>query len=290
MEYHQNQFEDFSLLIFKNDKLIAILPANKVDNAVYSHQGLTYGGLVFSKSIKFEVVLYVFKNLLLYLQENEISKLILKQLPTIYTNLPNDELQYLSFIVKAKLLRRDVLSSIYLNSPLKITSNRLEGFKKAKNFQLVIKEESNFDAFWNEILIPNLQTKYKVNPLHNLEEITLLKNRFPNNIRQFNVYYENTIIAGTTIFETKNVAHAQYISANETKNQLGSLDYLFVYLLSEVFKNKSVFDFGVSNENQGLHINKGLQFWKEGFGARSVTQDFYEIETKNHKHLDTVFI
>ncbi len=290
MEYHQNQFEDFSLLIFKNDKLIAILPANKVDNAVYSHQGLTYGGLVFSKSIKFEVVLYVFKNLLLYLQENEISKLILKQLPTIYTNLPNDELQYLSFIVKAKLLRRDVLSSIYLNSPLKITSNRLEGFKKAKNFQLVIKEESNFDAFWNEILIPNLQTKYKVNPLHNLEEITLLKNRFPNNIRQFNVYYENTIVAGTTIFETKHVAHAQYISANETKNQLGSLDYLFVYLLSEVFKNKSVFDFGVSNENQGLHINKGLQFWKEGFGARSVTQDFYEIETKNHKHLDTVFI
>jgi hypothetical protein len=290
MEYHQNQFEDFSLLIFKNDKLIAILPANKVDNAVYSHQGLTYGGLVFSKSIKFEVVLYVFKNLLLYLQENEISKLILKQLPTIYTNLPNDELQYLSFIVKAKLLRRDVLSSIYLNSSLKITSNRLEGFKKAKNFQLVIKEESNFDAFWNEILIPNLQTKYKVNPLHNLEEITLLKNRFPNNIRQFNVYYENTIVAGTTIFETKHVAHAQYISANETKNQLGSLDYLFVYLLSEVFKNKSVFDFGVSNENQGLHINKGLQFWKEGFGARSVTQDFYEIETKNHKHLDTVFI
>lgn len=290
MEYHQNQFEDFSLLIFKNDKLIAILPANKVDNAVYSHQGLTYGGLVFFKSIKFEVVLYVFKNLLLYLQENEISKLILKQLPTIYTNLPNDELQYLSFIVKAKLLRRDVLSSIYLNSPLKITSNRLEGFKKAKNFQLVIKEESNFDAFWNEILIPNLQTKYKVNPLHNLEEITLLKNRFPNNIRQFNVYYENTIVAGTTIFETKHVAHAQYISANGTKNQLGSLDYLFVYLLSEVFKNKSVFDFGVSNENQGLHINKGLQFWKEGFGARSVTQDFYEIETKNHKHLDTVFI
>ena len=263
MEYHQNQFEDFSLLIFKNDKLIAILPANKVDNAVYSHQGLTYGGLVFSKSIKFEVVLNVFKNLLLYLQENEISKLILKQLPAIYTNLPNDELQYLSFIVKAKLLRRDVLSSIYLNSPIKISNNRLEGFKKAKHFQL---------------------------PIHTLEEITLLKNRFPNNIRQFNVYDENTIVAGTTIFETKHVAHAQYISANQTKNQLGSLDYLFVYLITEVFKNKTVFDFGTSNENQGLHINKGLQFWKEGFGARSVTQDFYEIETKNHILLDTVFI
>ena len=290
MEYHQNQFEDFSLLIFKNDKLIAILPANKVDNAVYSHQGLTYGGLVFSKSIKFEVVLNVFKNLLLYLQENEISKLILKQLPAIYTNLPNDEFQYLSFIVKAKLLRRDVLSSIYLNSPIKISNNRLEGFKKAKHFQLTIKEESSFDTFWNKILIPNLQTKYKVNPIHTLEEITLLKNRFPNNIRQFNVYDENTIVAGTTIFETKHVAHAQYISANQTKNQLGSLDYLFVYLITEVFKNKTVFDFGTSNENQGLHINKGLQFWKEGFGARSVTQDFYEIETKNYILLDTVFI
>ncbi|MFT6748422.1 MAG: hypothetical protein ACJAQ1_000334, partial [Flavobacterium sp.] len=45
MEYHSDRFEDFSLLVFNNkEKLVAILPANRVDESVFSHQGLTYGG------------------------------------------------------------------------------------------------------------------------------------------------------------------------------------------------------------------------------------------------------
>ena len=77
---------------------------------------------------------------------------------------------------------------------------------------------------------------------------------------------------------------------NENKNQLGSLDFLHDYLLKNVFNNKSFFDFGISNENQGKNINEGLLYWKESFGATSITQDFYEIETKNYSLLEGVFI
>ena len=48
--------------------------------------------------------------------------------------------------------------------------------------------------------------------------------------------------------------------------------------------------FGTSNENQGKHINEGLNFWKEGFGARTITQDFHEIDLGNINKLDTIFI
>ena len=78
-----------------------------------------------------------------------------------------------------------------------------------------------------------------------------MKALFPENIRQFNVYQKDKIVAGTTIFETRNVAHCQYISGNEDKNELGSIDFLFYHLISEIFKNKRFFDFGISNENQG---------------------------------------
>jgi hypothetical protein len=47
MEYHSDRFQDYSLLIFEEDKLIAVLPANRVEDRL-SHQGLTYGGLVYS--------------------------------------------------------------------------------------------------------------------------------------------------------------------------------------------------------------------------------------------------
>ena len=116
------------------------------------------------------------------------------------------------------------------------------------------------------------------------------KNKFNNNIRQFNVYHENDLIAGATIFETKTTAHVQYISSNNTKNELGSLDFLFNYLIKNTFSDKLFFDFGNSNEENGQKLNKGLLYWKEGFGAKSISQDFYKIETLNFNNLDNLFV
>jgi hypothetical protein len=98
------------------------------------------------------------------------------------------------------------------------------------------------------------------------------------------------LVAGTTIFESELVAHSQYISGNSIKNELGSLDFLHNTLISYTFKDKKYFDFGISNENQGKNINEGLLYWKESFGARTIVQNFYEIETKNYKLLENVLI
>ena len=290
MEYHQDRFDDFSLLVYFKNKLVGILPANIEGNQIYSHQGLSYGGLVLSRDIKFCVVIEIFYELLKYINENRFSNLVLKQVPSFYCSLFTEEIQYLMFFLNAELYRRDTLSVIDLNNEFKISENRLEGFKRGKKHGLLIKEEDEFELFWNEILIKNLENKHNAKPVHSLKEIMLLKKQFPANIRQFNVYHKGKIVAGTTVFESKNVAHSQYISGNNDKNKLGSLDFLHLFLIRETFKNKKYFDFGSSNENDGQNINKGLQFWKEGFGARIVTQDFYKISTHNYQALNKVFI
>ena len=80
----------------------------------------------------------------------------------------------------------------------------------------------------------------------------------------------------------------QYIGSTPEKNSLGSLDFLFHKLITEIYVNHKYFDFGNSHENGGMQINQGLNYWKEGFGARSLTHDFYEIETSNFKKLDSI--
>lgn len=290
MDYHKDRFEDFSLLVFKNEKLVAVLPANKVGQKIYSHQGLTYGGLILKKDVKFNIVIEIFFNLLCSLKESGFENLIMKQVPSIYESIFTEEIQYLMFVLKAKLIRRDTLSVIDLNNKLKISNNRQEGYKKAQKYNLVIKEEDNFESFWNTILVKNLKEKHNARPVHTIDEINILKKLFPENIRQFNVYNKDKIVAGTTIFESQNVAHSQYISGDENKNILGSLDFLHIHLVNEIFKRKKYFDFGTSNENNGLQINKGLQFWKEGFGARTVIQDFYDVKTSNYLLLNNVYI
>jgi hypothetical protein len=291
MEYHQDRFEDFSLLVFDEKNLLkAILPANRLGDNLYSHQGLTYGGLLLNQSSKLNEVIQISKHLLHFLSENGISILFLKQLPVIYAGFPSDEMEYLSFILNAKLVRRDSLSVLDLKTDYNFSKDRKQAINRGVKSELIVKEENIFAAFWNEILIPNLAIKHEAKPVHSIDDISFLKSKFPKNIRQFNVYKEDKIVAGTTIFESENVAHSQYISGNSDKNELGSLDFLHNYLLKEVFFKKDYFDFGISNENQGQNINQGLLFWKEGFGARTVVQNFYEIETKNYTLLENVLI
>ena len=290
MEYHKDRFQDYSLIVLDGEKWVAVLPANVVGNQVFSHQGLTYGGLVYSKKIKLASVLAIFKSVLSFLNDNKKEKLQLKLLPSIYHQKPAEELQYALFLVKAQLIRRDTLSVIDLSQENNLSKLRRRSIQKGVSNDFVIKEVDDFEEFWNEILIPNLAQKHKAKPVHSLEEIIKLKALFPENIRQFNVYENGFIVAGTTIFETSTVAHSQYISGKEDKNELGGLDLLFQQLITETFKNKPFFDFGISNEDQGRKLNEGLSYWKESFGASTNIQDFYEVKTSNYSLLDNVLI
>lgn len=290
MDYHNDRFEDYSLLYFKKRKLVGVLPANIVEGKIYSHQGLTYGGVVVQSKMKFEEYVSIIKNMLTYLTEHNIEQLYLKGLPEIYAAIPSSEFEYVQFLLDAEVVKVDISSTIKMDSCIAISNNRMEGYKRGLKFGLEIVEVKELDSFWNEILIPNLKEKHNASPVHSLSEVKLLKDFFPENIRQFNVYDKDELVAGTTVFETNNVAHSQYISGNDDNNKLGSLDFLHYYLIKEVFSDKAFFDFGISTENQGRSINKGLLFWKEGFGARATTYKTYEIETKNYINLSQVFI
>jgi len=292
MEYHSDRFEDYSLLVFdEKEKLIAILPANRVGDTLFSHQGLTYGGLVITEKIILAETIAIVKDVLKFLDSNEIKTLNLKLIPSIYHKLPSNEIDYILFLLEAKLYRRDSIAIVDLEHKLPISRIRKRGIEKGKGNNLRVEEVPVFDEFWNKILIPNLQNKYQVKPVHSIEEITYLKHKFPHLIKQFNVYFNTKIVAGITVFEKDNVVHPQYISGNELlNNELGSLDFLYNHLMNEVYIDKKYFDFGISNENQGKKLNESLHYFKESFGARTINQDFYEVETKRHSLLEHVLI
>ena len=291
IEYHQDRFEDFSLLVFEKDKLVSILPANRIEEAVFSHQGLTYGGFIFDDKIVLSETIEVVKKTLSFLNENGIVTLNLKLIPSIYHKLPSNEIDYILFLIEAKLYRRDSIAIVDLEHKLPISRIRKRGIEKGIKNELVVKDANSFEEFWNEILIPNLQSKYKANPVHSLEEITYLKSTFPGLIKQYNVYQKTKIVAGITVFEKDNVVHPQYVSGNEEiNNELGSLDFLYNHLMSKVYPNKKYFDFGPSSENQGKNLNESLHYFKESFGARTINQDFYEVKTANFSLLENILI
>ncbi|MGC4040137.1 MAG: GNAT family N-acetyltransferase [Flavobacterium sp.] len=290
MEYHSDRFSDFSLMVFEDDELVSIVPANRDGALLFSHQGLTYGGFVFGAKIKLGEAIGIAKSVFGFLCQNGISAFQMKMLPVIYNPFFAEEIKYAMFLMNARLIRRDCLSVIDLMLPFSFSKTRKESIRRGAKNDLVIKEELEFDLFWDEILIPNLDKKHKAKPVHTAAEIKRLQQKFPDNIRHFNVYYKDKIVAGTTIFITDRVAHPQYISGNPQKNELGSLDYLYNYLITDVFSDKHFFDFGPSHEENGKKINEGILFWKETFGAKTTVQDYYEVNTADFGLLENILI
>ena len=286
MEYHSDRFTDYSLLVYKDDLLYAVMPANIVGDKLYSHKGLTYGSLVLSKSAKLLYTFEAFKALLAFLNAKAISTLELRNIPTFYNTMPSDELSYFLFKANATLIKRDALMVIDTSNKTKFQKNRREGINKAKRNGLTTAVDDNFEGFWNEILIPNLQKKHGVAPVHSLEEIQLLATKFPDHIKQVNVYKDNVIVAGTTLFLTKTTIHPQYVSGNSDKNAFGSLDLAYDYIINHFDSSKRYFDFNISSEENGTALNSGLIFWKESCGARTYVADNYLIDTACYKTLD----
>ncbi|MDN3706406.1 GNAT family N-acetyltransferase [Myroides ceti] len=290
MEYHNDRFDDFSLMVYKEEVLIAVLPANKNEVGVYSHQGLTYGGIVVKNGIRMPDFTAAFRAILIYLNSFGIQELVIKEIPLFYTEQFSDEMKYLAFIMKAEVIRKDICSVIRLDRPFTVSKSVKRDVNNAQRRGLEIEREGDVDVFWENILEPNLMSKFGKKPVHSVEEIQLLKKRFPNNIFQFNVLEDQKVIAGTTVFVTNRVVHAQYISIDHEVEKTGVLDFLYSALMEEYSDDKEYFDFGISNENEGRNINQGLLFWKEKFGAQIVVQEFIKFDCNNYPLLDTIFI
>lgn len=278
MEYHSDRFEDFSLMVFDDtDKLIALLPANIKENVLYSHQGLTFGGFLVDDKMKTETMVEVFQSLKEFLKVQNIEKVVYKCIPYIYHIKSSEEDRYVLFINDARLIRRDVTSTICLTEQVRYSKGRKWTINKAKKESIETFESDDYDSFW-EVLIGVLESNHEVKPVHTLEEIKILASSFPKNIKLFLAKKSEKIVAGALIYENQNIVHTQYLANSEQGRELGALDLLIDYLIKDIYKHKKYFDFGISNEDAGRYLNTGLIAQKEGFGARAVVHDFYELD------------
>lgn len=279
MEYHSDRFVDNSLLFMADGALEAILPANVQEGALHSHAGLTFGGIVTTTEMSAIRMLELFDLLRLYLRENNLTKLVYKAVPHIYHTVPAEEDLYALFRNGARLIRRDVSSAIRLPPNLKFKENRNRAIAKARKNKIVVERSSDYEAFM-KVVEENLALRHGVKPVHSDQEMELLASRFPDNIKLYVAQKDSSILAGVIVYESKNVAHAQYIANTADGRSLGSLDLVFEYLIENYSKSKRYFDFGISTEKDGTYLNAGLISYKETYGARAVVHDVYELDAR----------
>jgi hypothetical protein len=277
MEYHADRFTDYSLMCYDDkERLLALLPATVKGNAVISHGGLTYGGIVCNAEMKTATMLKLFDALLDFLRKDGKERLVYKAIPHIFHVMPAEEDLYALFVNKAKLFRRDASSAIYLSERMKFAKGKREGVRKALRNNIIVRESRDFKTFF-EIGRKVMNERHNLAPIHSGDEMELLSGRFPGNIKLYASFAGEEMLAGVLTFVFSSCVHIQYMYNFGKGLEVGALDIILDQLVNDVYSGYRYMSFGVSTEKNGTYLNEGLIHQKEMIGARSVVHDFYEM-------------
>jgi len=288
LSYHGSRFNDKSLLIRSaKGKLIAVFSAAEAigdSQIVVSHPGATFGGLVASEKFGGDLCLKTLKMIAEYYQKNGYKELIYKPVPHIYHISPAQDDLYALFRLGASRVQSDLSATIDLKNRKAIGSRRRRGFKKAISFGVQIKAGKEYiEPIW-KLIVDNLQRKHQASPVHSLDEIKCLQQKFPEEIDFIAAELNGELVSGVVLFYSKNVAHAQYIASSKKGYQVSGLDVVFEYCIDQSrCSSMRYFDFGTSNENNGCLLNSGLYEFKSEFGAGGVIYDRYKLLLDNIK-------
>lgn len=292
LNYHpKDRFKDASVMIMQGTNLVAVIPACDVEDegkrCFFSHKGSTYGGIVIDeKKYNISILDELIPNLDDYLKSEGYENVILKCTSGLFSKRPVDLLDYflfkngydqfdeVSFYIDVQHAPEDLLSIL--------TSSRRRDYRYSlKNnlkFRHLDTNEEIVDFY--AILIKNLE-KFNAKPVHTIEELIELKrNRLTDIIDFYGVFYEDKMVAGTMLFYFgKQVLHTQYLAQDPEYADLFLMNYLDFKLIQLARDNGfKKFSFGISTEERGKVLNKGLALFKEGFGCDySINRSYTKI-------------
>jgi hypothetical protein len=280
MDYHSDRFADFSLVARDGENIVAVLPACRKGNTLYSHRGLTYGSwLVPLRHFDATTMMEVWEASVQFLQDEGIEEIVYKPVPHIYHRYPCEEDLYAIFRAGGVLAESNISTTIDLDEPLPFDRGNKRNVNLALKSGVEVKESGDWQGYW-DVLDALLMEKYDRHPVHSLDEILLLHSRFPENIKLYTAMLGDEILAGVVMYYCGNeVAHCQYIASTEHGRELKALTLLFDNLIKESSQaGYRYFDFGISTENGGLYLNEGLVRQKCRMGGRGIVYQVFKVK------------
>lgn len=291
MDYHAERFPDHSLMAFKGERLLALLPATvsvreNGEKILSSHRGLTYGGwLLPEKHLDGEDLLEIFGLMVNYCRGCGLSAVDYKPIPFIYAEVPSQEDIYALFRFGAQVSECNLSETIALECNPGFNTLQRRHLRKAEALvpSVIVREltaDEDVEAFYR-MLSDCIGQRYSARPVHSLYELLLLRSRFPEEIRFYGAEYPGEsgmmLQAGVCLYIWRGVAHCQYIATTAQGRALNLLTPLFRYLIEDEFHGFRYFDFGTSNENGGRMLNAGLLRQKASYGASGTAYMRYSL-------------
>jgi Acetyltransferase (GNAT) domain len=283
VSYHGTKFRDRSLVLEdRHGRVVGVFPAaeSPVDHQmVISHPGLSYGGVVHDGSVRGASMIGALEAISRHYSSLGYRKLRYKAVPAIYHSTPAEDDLYALFRLGARRYRSDLSATIDLSSRGRVTKRRERSRRRA--LAEGVFTEENWDevaAFWR-VLELNLAVRYGVSPVHSLDEMRMLHDRFPGDVVLIVASIGGELVGGTVLFAAGQVLHMQYTATTERGRDAFATDLVMEQAIELAVKRGCrFFDFGVSTVDEGRALNQDLYRFKVSFGAGGLIYEHYELD------------
>jgi len=281
LNYHQDRmFEDCSFIFKNKSKIEAVFSGAIINKILHSHPGSSFGGFVFN-SLSFEFGKKIVELLIDFANKNSLKEVVVIPTPFIYYDNYNEIMEYCLYMKGFNTIEYYISSFVDLKSNLlNQMHDRKRRYIKKMQDKIKIKLSDDLDSFY-PILINN-KLKHKAKPTHSLEELKILKKKFPNEIILLLSYKNNKIIGGALNFVTNKKSCILFYNMIDYDYQNLQVSSLQIYeSLKWAKKNKlNYLDIGVSQLYKDSEIipHKSLINFKEQFGAKTMIRKVMKLK------------
>ncbi len=280
--YHPpERFTDASLMIFRDSRLLAVMPAARREaegeRVLASHPGASFGGPVVRAGASLKETDELVQAIIRWAEENEFKAIDITLPPAVYLKAPGNYLDFCLYKQGFRYRKREMSSVVPLPGeeaavlPM-FSSQARRAVRKAQKSGVLIRLDEDYAGFYR-ILERNLRLRHNVIPTHTLPELEQLVALYPDRIHLYAAYAGQRMIAGLVMFDaTAQTTLAFYISHDQDFQQYRAVNLLFYEVFCRYVRaGYRYLDFGLFSVD--MEPNWGLARFKEGFGALGVFRD-----------------
>lgn len=239
-----------------------------IDEVLHISKYSTFGKIFISDNLKPSLYLKVYSEIFAVIgTELNVKRVYYKSPPDFLMTLSDQMLSYFLEI-------NGVVDKFEIWSYINVHKFRLNKGKKASVKKSLVngiecrRVEGDVNSFY-KMLEDNLARKFGVKPLHSCEEIKYFMNK--DGVLLFEAWSRSLgPVAYIMLWKyTEFIYHTQYITSTEEGRELGSVDALITFIISNI-PDLEILSFGTSTEGDGT-INFGLLDYKASFGSKGIS-------------------
>ncbi len=282
ISYHGDRFHDRSVIVKNRGLLIGVFPAAEDPvnpTVVISHPGLTFGGLVHDGSIRGASMIHALQQVGDHYRSLGYRRLKYKAVPAIYHSVPAEDDKYVLSGLNARRYQCDLSVALNLACRGRISQRRARSLRRAELAGVSVAASWAVIADFWEILQMNLAQRHGAHPVHSLDEISLLHERFPDDIVLITATIGGALIGGTLLFTMGQVLRMQYTATTPQGRAVSATDPMIEHAIQLARKRGcTFFDFGGCTRDEGHDLHQGLYYFKASFGGGGVVYEQYEYD------------